>query len=234
MPRSGSGLSRGEDSKEAWKKAVRRSRQSTWLKTLQNGTYEQKKTAKKIDRVLKELRAPHGNRGKDGFKECVVGIDALGGWYADERLGGVCNHASRSHMVSDLHRYLFVSAYGFKNRRSPTLADFPESLLPDHGNIGTGSFADRFRVQLPGDPSTTIVSHIAKDGHYYIHPDPAQCRSMTVREAARAQTFPDNYFFCGPRTSQYHQVGNAVPPYLARQIAEACWDLLSRAGRVEA
>lgn len=149
-------------------------------------------------------------------------------WYLDPRLGGVLQHETRSHMRSDLHRYLFASSFAEEYSYSPKIKNFPPGLLPAHVNVSSESvpFSDRFKVQMGGCPSTTVVAHIAKDGHYYIHHDPSQCRSLTVREAARLQTFPDNYFFEGNRSQQYLQVGNAVPPLLARKIAVLVSDLI--------
>ena len=159
----------------------------------------------------------------------------LAAWYQDRPLKILANHESRSHMPEDLVRYLFASAYAAQTSLSPKLAEFPRSLLPLHSNIdpenvGNAIFKDRFRVQVGGKHSMTVTSHIGKDGHAFIHPDPSQCRSLTVREAARLQTFPDSYVFLGTRTSQYTQVGNAVPPLLARQIADVVGDVLTRSG----
>ena len=145
----------------------------------------------------------------------------------DERCGGHLNHQARNHMSADLLRYLFASTMAAASGSSPKAADFPAALAPDHKNWGSGKFADRFRVQLRNRPSTTVTSHISKDGHYFIHPEPFQCRSLTVREAARLQTFPDNYFFEGNRTEQYVQTGNAVPPLLAHRIAGVVWDAMN-------
>ncbi len=136
-------------------------------------------------------------------------------------------------MPSDLHRYLFASCFARTFGFSPKVTQFPKSLLPNHENASDDSppFADRFRVQLASHPSSTVVAHVAKDGHYFIHPDPAQCRSLTVREVARLQTFPDNYFFEGNRTQQYTQVGNAVPPLLAKKIAIVVADFMRISSR---
>lgn len=151
-------------------------------------------------------------------------------WFADRRIKGITLHESRGHMTSDLRRYLFASHHAHIHGVSPKISDFTSWQRPKHKNIEEDAndppFADRFRVQLRGKPATTVVSHISKDGHYYIHYDPTQARSLTVREAARLQTFPDNYYFEGNRTAQYAQIGNAVPPLLAWQLADIVYGIL--------
>jgi DNA (cytosine-5)-methyltransferase 1 len=160
----------------------------------------------------------------------------LGGWYYDPRLSVWLNHDARGHMSSDLQRYAYASGYAKAYRRSPKghLEFALAGLRPNHENWETGKFADRFRVQAKHRVATTITSHISKDGHYFIHYDPCQCRSLTVREAARLQTFPDNYFFQGNRTEQFHQVGNAVPPLLAKKIGELVFGLLRSGSTIAA
>lgn len=171
--------------------------------------------------------------GKDYYEAPKTLSEAhpLYNWYHDNRLDAAVHHESRSHLTQDLKRYLFAALYTQYFKKFPRMDDyrrFGNDLLPDHENAESGKFNDRFRVQLPDEPATTVTSHISKDGHYFIHYDAAQCRSLTVREAARIQTFPDNYFFCGSRTHQFHQVGNAVPPFLANQIASIVNDIFVR------
>ncbi len=212
------------DTDANWVKKVSNFKQqiATWL-DLEHDVFQQKTVV------------PIHGTGSE-FIECTSPSEGnpLYDWYRDEKLHGVCNHQSRSHLSEDLLRYLFSCYYSSTHGRFPRLADFgaySTQLLPDHANVKSGKFVDRFRVQLAEKPATTVTSHISKDGHYFIHYDPEQCRSLSVREAARLQTFPDNYLFCGSRTAQFHQVGNAVPPYLSRQIAQIVHNVFKKSQR---
>lgn len=129
-------------------------------------------------------------------------------------------HIARPHTAQDIEIYKRAINLWFENGRHKRLKydDLPENLKTHRNRT---SFVDRFKV-VEGDMEYchTILAHLSKDGHYFIHPDIDQHRSITVREAARLQSFPDDYYFEGPRTSQFVQVGNAVPPMMAKQIAE--------------
>lgn len=217
LPRLRSGLTDRDDTDVEWRRVLRDAALARWFSACDTDVTD------RIERVVSGLSMPRSGRGRE-YLECDTDPSGPAVSFGGYIEGAICNHTSRAHIASDLERYLFASAYAWCHGKSPEIKNFPEALRPNHRNVqkalSGGHFADRFRVQLRNQPSTTITSHISKDGHYYIHYDPAQCRSLTVREAARLQTFPDDYVFVGPRTAQYHQVGNAVPPFLARQIAE--------------
>lgn len=235
LPRLRSGLSRSNDSATAWKQCLRSQRDSRWANAGARKTGGEK-VSSLLRSILGNMETPADDRGGE-FVESVSTTTYAANWYCDQKIGGVCNHSTRGHMEKDLYRYCYAACYAQIHGRSPSLRDFPTDLLPNHANVDVaikngGAFSDRFRVQMSSRPSHTIVSHISKDGHYYIHSDPTQCRSLTVREAARLQTFPDNYVFLGPRTAQYVQVGNAVPPLLAKQIATIVHNVLFQGGAV--
>jgi DNA (cytosine-5)-methyltransferase 1 len=223
LPKLRSGLSKETDLASAWLEAIAEI----------GSHYEMVMFDRDIREELYEIGRASDRMVKLGRGGEFVSHDRpvkwMNEWFHDPRLKGAVNHSTRSHIRGDLHRYLFAAVFATVRGRSPKLSDFPRVLLPDHGNAEDDdpAFSDRFRVQLRRKPSTTVTSHISKDGHYYIHYDPRQCRSLTVREAARLQTFPDNYFFVGPRTDQYRQVGNAVPPLLAKQIAQIIANVLN-------
>lgn len=219
LPRLRSGLSRTVDDAQQWWRTVE-SQRNLVIRTIRTQHPE-------VAEVLRNIQPGYALPRR--ATRCEYGERTIkSGVSSGLREPPILNHESRSHMPSDLGRYLFCAAFGKAYSESPLQSEFPHALAPDHVNWCTGAFADRFRAQFPDRPSSTITSHLSKDGHAFIHWDIGQCRSLTVREAARLQTFPDDYLFLGNRTQQYVQVGNAVPPLIAKQIAKVVWAVLNR------
>jgi DNA (cytosine-5)-methyltransferase 1 len=137
----------------------------------------------------------------------------------------VCQHIARPHNAKDLEIYRLAirklaDGERLKNNHIP-------AAMRTQKNVS--DFLDRFKV-VAKKPHT-MIAHIAKDGHHFIHPDENQLRSISVREAARIQSFPDNYYFEGvkedqPRTAAFRQIGNAVPPLMAAAIADKLKEII--------
>lgn len=136
----------------------------------------------------------------------------------------VTQHISRPHNERDLEIYYIAVQKWLRENKRLKYVEIP-GRLQTHKKKDI--FLDRFKVVDPNGPSHTIVAHIAKDGHYYIFPDLKQIRSISVREAARIQSFPDDYFFEGGRTAAFKQIGNAVPPLMAVALAKSISQLLA-------
>lgn len=230
MPRIRSGVSRGGDDPEEWRSLVLKAARKLAVEYSHGDERDLRDSFRDLAGRVSEASSLSRSSARL-YKSYGHAEDRLLQWLERPELEALAQHESRGHMGADLARYMFAAVFGEARKFSPKADDFPSMLAPEHRNWHTGIFADRFRVQLKHEPSTTVTSHISKDGHYFIHYDAAQCRSLTVREAARLQTFPDDYLFLGNRTQQYVQVGNAVPPYLARQIAELIHRALVNGGR---
>ena len=134
--------------------------------------------------------------------------------------GLVYNHVARNHNEADRERYRILS-----ENKNWQLKDLQE-VRPDLIHHDPKHFGNRYTVQESDKPGKTVVAHLYKDGNLFIHPDPEQARTFTVREAARIQSFPDDFVFEGSRTDQYKQVGNAVPPLMAEAFAKTLGDYL--------
>lgn len=151
-----------------------------------------------------EVQKARKPRRMNPFLEKVISTD-----------GKVYNHTARKHNKADVERYQILSKH--KNWQLKDL----QKVRPDLVHHDPKHFGNRYTVQERDKPGKTIVAHLYKDGNLFIHPDPKQARTFTVREAARIQSFPDDFVFWGSRTDQYKQVGNAVPPLMAEAIAKS-------------
>ena len=135
----------------------------------------------------------------------------------------VSQHNTRPHNSRDLEIYKIAIEKLLKYGERIRYPDLPEKLK-SHKN--EQCFVDRFKVVDINGLSHTMVAHISKDGHHYIYPDLQQVRSISIREAARIQSFPDDYYFEGGQGAAFKQIGNAVPPLMAYSIAKKIGEIL--------
>ncbi len=184
----------------------------------------------KVNLLLKDLPKIQAGEGADKFLKYLTRTNSyLNQSFIRNGIDILTQHVARPHTDQDKEIYRIAIQKWDSQKERLNYNDLPERLKT-HKN--RSSFYDRFKVVASNEPhSHTVVAHISKDGHYYIHPDIEQNRSITIREAARLQSFPDDYYFEGVkeganRTAAFKQIGNAVPPLMAKNIAKKIKNLL--------
>ncbi len=179
-----------------------------------------------VGEIFKDLPKIKAGKGQYGLVSTLhyTGKYLFDAKIKEQDLAPITLHCARPHTTQDLKIYKKVVQLWNKERKRLSYIDLPKKLQSQNN---MDSFLDRFKVVASDlTYSQTVVAHISKDGHYFIHPDIKQNRSLTPREVARLQTFPDNYYFESAsgrpsRTAAFKQIGNAVPVLLAEKIATA-------------
>lgn len=184
----------------------------------------------RVKELLSDLPFIHAGGGKDKYstykKDSTEYLNSTG---IRNGIDILTQHIARPHTKQDKEIYR-IAVGMMQDKKRLNYNELPPKLKT-HKN--RHSFFDRFKVvNANAEFSHTVVAHIAKDGHYYIHPDIEQNRSITVREAARLQSFPDNFYFEGVkenrnRTAAFKQIGNAVPPLMSQEIAKKISHIIS-------
>lgn len=183
-----------------------------------------------VEDVLKDLPATQPNTKIEGLNKYIAPTNTylIESGIRDKEINILTQHETRPHNERDREIYR-EAIYAWNEKKERLCYKELSQRRPElitHKN--TDSFRNRFNViKADEKASHTILAHLAMDGHYYIHPDINQLRSLSIREAARLQSFPDDFYFEGPRTAVFRQIGNAVPPKMAEQIAKKIKELLS-------
>lgn len=158
--------------------------------------------------------------------ENVYSLDGHKYSHTPARCDAVLNHTPRFHSLRDIKIFRMLADDILSGRNQYTSIESLKALYTTvtgkHSNI------HKFYVLRSNEPSNTIPAHLYKDGLRHIHPDPEQARSITVREAARLQSFQDDFEFIGPIMEQYKMIGNAVPSDFAKAIAESLYNTYSK------
>lgn len=198
-----------------------------WKKNLNLSTdklKDQQVREYEVGKIFNDLPKLSAGKDKDKYYEYAEGInDYLSFARIRNGLDVLTQHITRPHTEQDKEIYRIAVRKWKRSKKRLNYNDLPERLKTHKNRY---AFLDRFKVVADDVPcSQTVVAHIAKDGHYYIHPDIEQNRSISVREAARLQSFPDDYYFEGVkegknRTAAFKQIGNAVPPLMIEKIAK--------------